>query len=134
MLVEQDEEERACKAGDRMQPTATVYTACKERVARHFVLEAGKPREVASVEEGFGPMYHEKHPTRGFEHKGQWIPWQRYTLYRSGYETYSPKTAEQLAAASEKRQQRAVEKEAEANCLFADLIRAKGYVPKERKR
>lgn len=44
---------------------------------------------------------------------------------------YRPQIAEQLAVASEKRQVRAVEKEAEGS-LLADLIREEGYVPKRR--
>lgn len=135
MLVEKDEEERARKAGDRAQPAATVYSARnKDGGTRHFVIEKGVPREVASVEEGFGDMYHEKHPTRGFEHRGQWIPWQRYSLHWGGYELYTPQTAEQLAAARLKREAKAVEKEAQVAPLFADLIREEGYVkPKPRR-
>jgi hypothetical protein len=45
-------------------------------------------------------------------------------------ELYEPRTAEQLAAARVKREERAVEREAEKNPLFADQIRAEGHVPK----
>jgi hypothetical protein len=73
-LVDKDEEDRARRAGDRMQPAATVYSARKDGVKRFFTVVDGIARECASVEAGFGAMYHEPHPVRGFEHKGRWVP------------------------------------------------------------
>jgi hypothetical protein len=135
MLVDKDEEDERRRTGGQFRAAATVYSARKGGVEKHFTFSDGVPMECTSVEEGFGGLYHEKHPTKGFEHRGQWIPYQRYSLYWAGFETdYRPKTAEQLAAAREKRQERAVEREAEAAPLFADLIREEGYVPKGRKR
>lgn len=116
-----------------MQPATTVYSARKDGIKRHFTVSDGVSSEVASVEEGFGAMLHENHPTRTFEHKGACIPCGRYSLFWAGYELYKPQSAEALAAAREKREAKAVEKEAEGN-LFADLVRAEGYVPKRGRR
>jgi len=131
-LVDKQEEQRARAAGDRMQPSATVYSARKSEVKRHFTVVDGIATECPTVEAGFGAMLDETHPTLGFDLRGQWIPYRRYSLFWAGYEAYSPKTAEQLAAAREKRQQREVEKEAQANPLFAEIIRAEGFVPRRK--
>ena len=134
-LLDKDEEERARKSGGRMAPAATVYSASKDGVKKHFTIIEGEPTECTSVEEGFGPLLHENHPTRGFEHNGQWLPIRRFSLYWAGYEpNYRPRTAEQLAAARTKREQRAVEKEAQANPLFADIILAEGLLPNRKGR
>jgi hypothetical protein len=91
--------------------------------------------EYDTPEAGFGDMMMEPHPTKGFEHRGQWCRIHRYSLCWGWFEPgYRPKSAEQLAAAREKRQERAVEKEAEGAPLFADLIREEGYVPGKRNR
>jgi hypothetical protein len=126
-LVDRDEEERARAAGDRARPAATVYTARKDGVKRYFTVADGKPVECPGYQEGFGAMLTEPDPKRGFEKDGRWHAVHRYSLYWAGYEPgYQPLTAEQLAAARERRELRAVEKEAEAHPLFADVIRAEG--------
>jgi hypothetical protein len=58
----------------------------------------------------------------------------KHAVYWAGYDPdCRPKSAEALAAARAKRQEKAVGKEA-AGSLFSDLIREEGYVPKGRKR
>ncbi|WP_143393238.1 hypothetical protein [Fimbriiglobus ruber] len=133
-LVDHDEEERARKSGGRMASAATVITAEKDGVRRHVAVIGDETRECASYEEGFGVMLTEPDPTRGFTHKGQWCRVNRYSLYWAGYEPgYTPRTAEQLATAREKREAKAVEREAEGN-LFADAVREEGFIPKRRGR
>jgi hypothetical protein len=98
-LVEIDEEDRARSANERPTPAATVYTVKnKAGEQRHFTVRDGKVVPCSGYEEGFGDMLHEKHPTRGFEHKGKWAAYGRFSLCWGWYEEYSPKTAEQLAA------------------------------------
>src|SRR5262245_45727361 len=55
-LLDKDEEERARRTGERPVPAATVCTVCNDAGdQRHFVVgEDGRPREMASYEEGFG--------------------------------------------------------------------------------
>jgi hypothetical protein len=77
-----------------------------------------------SYEPLFGALLHEKHPTRTIEVRGQQEPCPRYSLCWSALELYEPRSAEQLAAARAKREERASEKEAEAHPLFADQIRS----------
>jgi hypothetical protein len=87
------------------------------------------------VDAGFGDMLTEPHPSMTIEVLGKTVAPHRYSLHWSGFEPdYVPKTAEQLAAARKKREDKAVEKEAAESPLFADLIRAEGYVPPKRKR
>ena len=64
-----------------------------------------------SHEAGFGAMLLEPHPTRGFEHRGQWCRTHRYTLCWAPYELYNPKSAEQLAALRESRERKKAERE-----------------------
>lgn len=133
MLVSHAEAHAARTENRPMKPAATVYTASKGNDRRHFVVENGHAREVASYAEGFGPMLLEEDPATAFTWKGETRHLHRYGLYWAGYESgYTPRTAEQLAAARERREQKAVEKEAEGS-LFADLIRAEGYVTPKRK-
>jgi hypothetical protein len=61
------------------------------------------------------------------------VPVGRYELCWSSLELYHPRSAESLAAGREKREARAVEKDAEANPLFADQIRS-GELKAEKKR
>lgn len=132
-LVEKDAEDIARQTGTKPTPSATVITAAKGGMKRHFRVET--MTECDTPEAGFGDMLTEPHPTKGFEHRGQWCRIHRYSLCWGWFEPdYRPQTAEQLAASREKRQRKAVEKEAEAAPLFADLIREEGYKPKERRR
>ena len=131
-LVEKDEEDRARRTNTKSVPAATVISAVKDGVKRHFRVET--MTECETPEAGFGEMLMEPHPTKGFEHRGQWCRTHRYSLCWGWFEpNYRPASAEQLAAAREKREAKTVEKEAEGS-LFADLIRAEGYVPKGRRR
>jgi hypothetical protein len=134
-LVTHDEENPARATGERMRPAAELLTAEKDGVRRHFALRDGTPVECAGYEEGFGEKLLEPDPTRGFERDGVFHPVHQHSLYWAGYEPdYRPQSAEQLAAARERRQQRAVEKEAQDCPLFADLIRAEGSMPRGKRR
>lgn len=105
----------------------------KAGVTRHFIVEDGKAREVPGYRETFGPMLTEPDLSRTIEVKGELVHPHRYELHWSGFEPeYRPQSAEALAAAREKREQKAIEKEA-AGSLFADQIRAEGYVKPRRK-
>lgn len=113
-----------------MRPAATVYTAEKDGVKRHFRIKDRRPVECAGYQDGLGTLLTEPDPKRGFEVNGTWHPVHRYSLYWAGYEAgYRPRTAAQLAAARARREEKAVEREAEGS-LFADLIREEGYAPK----
>ena len=132
-LVTHDEEERSRRDGDRTQPAAEVFTAEKDGVRRHFTLRDGEPIECDGYQEGFGAMLLEPDPVRGFEQGGVFVHVHKHGLHWAGYEPdYRPQTAEQLAAARARRQAKAVEREAQDSPLFADLIRAEGYVPRRR--
>lgn len=132
-LVEKDAEDEARRTNTKPVPSATVITAVKDGVKRHFRVET--MTECETPEAGFGEMLMEPHHSKGFEHRGQWIPYHRYSFCWGCFEPdYRPQTAEQLAAAREKREQKAVEREAESAPLFAQLIRSEGFVPKRRER
>lgn len=134
-LVTHDEEDRAQAAGDRMRPAAEVFTAEKDGVRRHFTLAGGHPVESGSYQDGFGDLLFEPDPVRGFERDGVFHHRHKHSLYWAGYEpNYRPQSAEQLAAARERREKAAVEREAAAAPLFAALIRAEGYVPRRTRR
>src|SRR5207244_2354930 len=128
-LTEKAEEARCRHTGERPHAAATVYTVRHEETGakRHFTVADGQAVGQASYEAGFGSMLLEPHPTQGFEHKGRWCRTHRFSLCWAGYELYHPKTAEQLATARVKREERAVEKQAADNPLFADQIRAGEY-------
>jgi hypothetical protein len=111
-LVELGEEERVRYTGERPRAAATVYTvknAAGEQ--RHFSVEGGRAVEHAGYQAGFGPMLLEPHPARGFEHKGQWCPYHRYSLCWAPFGRYEPKTADQLAARRATRQRKKAERE-----------------------
>lgn len=134
-LVTHDEEDRARAAGERVRPAAEVFTAEKDGVQRHFTLRHGVPVECGGYQEGFGDLLFEPDPVRGFERDGVVHRLHKHSLYWAGYEPdYRPQSAEQLAVARERRQQKAVEKEVLDSPLFADLIRAEGYVPRRPRR
>ncbi len=136
-LIEKEEEDRCRHTGERPKPAYTVYTV-KNSIGRqrHFTVDAeGRVHECASYEEGFGSMLLEPHSTRGFTDKaGVFHHTHRYSLCWADFPLYEPKSADELVAMRERRQEKAVEKEAEANPLFADQIREQGYVPKPRRR
>jgi hypothetical protein len=100
-LVDKDEEARCRHTGERPRAAATVYTVRQEETgeARHFTVAAdGAVTECAGYQDSFGPMLREPHPTRGFQHQGQFCHYHRYSLCWVPYELYQPRTAEQLAA------------------------------------
>ncbi|MFO0796358.1 MAG: hypothetical protein U0804_02710 [Gemmataceae bacterium] len=60
-------------------------------------------------------------------------PIHRFSLCWRWFEpNYRPQSSDQLAAARERREQKAVENEADGS-LFTEQIREEGYVPKKRK-
>jgi hypothetical protein len=125
-LLDKTEEERSRREGTPAAPAATVYSVrhAETGTRRHFMVgEDGMVKEVASYEEGFGPMLYEPHPTAGFEHAGQWCPYHRYSLCWAPFELYHPRSAENLARlrASRERgkQERTDKKWAAENPLLA---------------
>jgi hypothetical protein len=133
-LLDRDHEADCRRTGQRPVPAATVITVRNaEGRKRHFRAD-GEPRECETVEAGFGEMLYEPHPTKRFTWNEKEIAPHRYSLCWGWFEPdYKPKSAEQLAAARERREEKAVEREAEGS-LFADIIRAEGYQPKRRGR
>lgn len=136
-LVKHAEAERARLRGGRPQAVKMVITARNPAGdTRHFVMEDGAPREVEGYREAFGEMLTEPDPDRVIEVKGQTVHPHRYQLHWSGFEPdYRPRSAEQLAAAREKRKakeddahRQAVEEAAEGS-LFPEWVREEGYVP-----
>lgn len=133
-LVDKADEDRCRGTGEKPVPAAVVLTARNAAGDKRHLRADGEPRECQSVIAGFGDMLTEPHPTMTIDVFGKTVAPHRYSLYWSGFEPgYRPQSADQLAAAREKREAKAVEKEAEGS-LFADLIRAEGYVPPKRKR
>jgi hypothetical protein len=130
-LLSKDEEDKARKTGERAIPAADVYTVRHEKTGekRHFVVRDGKPVQVASYEDGFGPMLLEPDPVRTIEVRGQKAHPHRYSLCWAPFELYTPKTAEQLAALRVSRERRKAEREErkwqEENPLLAFAERQK---------
>jgi hypothetical protein len=120
------------------EPAATAYKVCrgKERLSEHSVylrrMPDGQIMHADSYEPLFSGLLHEPHPTSTLEVQGQEVPCPRYSLCWSALELYEPRTAEQLAAARVKREQRAIENEARENPLFAEQIRAGEWRPEMR--
>jgi hypothetical protein len=97
-LVEKSAEEYARRTGERAAPSAVVYTVKNgDGRQRHFVVEDGHVREVASYEEGFGEQLLEP-DTRTIEVRGQQVHPHKYSLCWADYPLYEPKSAEELAA------------------------------------
>jgi hypothetical protein len=101
---------------------------------RHFILRDDEPVEVAGYEEGFGPMLLEPHPTQRIAVRRQMVAPHRYSLCWAPIETYRPRSAESLVAARQRRHEKAVEREAEANPLFADQVRSGEWRPEKKSR
>lgn len=134
-LVDKVEEDHCRRTGEKPVPAATVISVRNAAGDKRHFRADGEPKECESVEAGFGEMLMEPHPTKRFTWAGKEITPHRYSLCWGWFEgNYRPQSAEQLAASREKRQAKAVETEAEASPLFADLIRAEGYTPKKRTR
>lgn len=112
-LVEKEDEEQARRTGGRPKAAATVFTVrhVDDGRARHFTVDAqGKVTECESYEAGFGPLLLEPHPTRGFQHNGQFCRTHRFSLCWAGYELYHPRTAEELAVLRESRERKKAER------------------------
>jgi hypothetical protein len=111
-------------------PVATAYKVYRgeQRLTENAVylrqMPDGQIRQAPSYEPLLDDLLHEPHPTRTIEVRGQPVPCPRYSLCWSALDLYEPRSAEQLAASRVKRQQRATEKGAEANPLFAEQIRS----------
>jgi hypothetical protein len=140
-LVDHDEEERARSTGGPGTPAATVISAEKGGVRRHVLVIGDRLRECSGYEDGFGAMLTEPDPQRTFLHKGEQVHVHKHSLYWAGYEKdYAPRTAEQLAAAREKREEKAEEKEQKeieylANAsLFPEWIKEQAAEQKEKKK
>jgi len=130
-LVDKEDEAACRRSGKRSTPIATVYSVRNEAAEqRHFILRNGQPVAVESMEAGFGPMLDERHPTMRIKIGGQSVAPHRYSLNWAGYEIYRPKTAEALAAARVRREEKKVEREAERMPLFAEQIREEGRMPR----
>lgn len=126
-LVTHEEAARVRYTGERATPAAVVITARKERDERHFIVENGTARECGPYAEALKHMLDERHPTRRVTVRGEEVPISMYEVQWSGFEPdYRPQSADQLAAAREKREAKALEREAQAHPLFADVIRAEG--------
>src|SRR4029077_16293139 len=94
----------------------------------------GQVLKADSYEPLFGDLLHAPHPSRTLEVRGQQVPCPRYNLCWSALELSEPRSAEQLAAARVKREQRAIEKEARENPLFADQVRSGEWRPEQKPR
>lgn len=128
-LIPYGEADRCRMTGERPSPAASVYTAQKDGQKRHFTVTDGQAREVSGYEEGFGPMLTEPDPERTIEVKGATVRPHRYGLFWSGYEPdYRPQSAEALAAARERREEKKDAKERDeieklaAGSLFPEWI------------
>ncbi len=84
----------------------------------------GQVISAPSYEPLFGEMLKEPHPTRTLQIGNYTAPCPRYSLCWSALKRYEPRSAEQLADARVKREQRAIDKAAEEFPLFADQIRS----------
>jgi hypothetical protein len=121
-LVAHDEEKRARSEGGRMRPAAVVIHAVREGVRKHVAVIGDQVRECSGYEDGFGEMLLEPDPNRTIEVKGTQVHPHRYSLYWAGYEPgYAPRSAEQLAAARGKREEK---KEARERKELEDLANA----------
>src|ERR1700722_4431131 len=127
------------KTGDTTS-IATVYKVYRgeERVTERSMfirrMPDGGVEKADSYEPLFGELLEEKHPTRTIEAKGQQVPVSRYELVWGALELYHPRSAEALAAAREKREERAVERDVEENPLFAAQIRGGEWRPEKKSR
>lgn len=129
-LVDKDDEERCRRTGEKPIPAATVISVKNAAGQKRHFRADGELRECESVEAGFGDMLMEPHPTKRFTWAGKEIAPHRYSLCWGWFEPdYRPKSADQLAAARAKREdkaerkwQEAVEKEASGS-LFPDWVR-----------
>src|SRR5262245_32833255 len=112
------------------EPVATAYKVCQgeQRLTENSVylrrMPDGQILHGPRYEPLFGDLLQEPHPTRTLEVRGRQVPCPRYSLCWSALERYEPRSAEQLAAARVKREQRTIDREAQAHPLFAEQIRS----------
>lgn len=127
-------EQSACRReGGRPVAAATVITAEKDGQKRHFLVTENGLVEYESYQAAFGPMLTEPDPERPIAWKGRTGFLHRYALHWAGYEPgYEPRTPKALSAARQKREEKAVAREAEGS-LFSEIVKAEGYVPPRRK-
>jgi hypothetical protein len=118
-------------------PAATVFKVYRgdEKLTENAMfirqMTNGQLAKSTSYEPLFGDLLHEKHQSRTMEIRGEQVPVDRYELCWSAMELYHPRSAEALATAREKRQERAVANEAEASPLFSEQILAEGVQPRK---
>jgi hypothetical protein len=120
-------------------PVATVYKVyCgEERLTENSVFIRRMPDGQVAKADSFEPLFGElltmKHPTRTVEVRGEQVQVGKYELCWASLELYHPKSAEQLAAARKQREEKAVERAAGDNPLFADQIRSGEWRPEKPK-
>lgn len=131
-LIDKQDEDDCRRTGKRPVAAATCYSVSNGVRRRHFIVRDGKPVEVADYKEAFGSMLAEPHPTMRIEIKGEMVAPGRYSLCWAPIETYEPQTADELAAAREKREAKALQAEADASPLFSQQILAEGRKPRGR--
>lgn len=107
-LVTHEAAEHARCTGGAGVATAEVITAEKDGGKRHVLVMGEQLKECASYQDGFGAMLTEPDPVRGFnDNEGKWHFVHKYALHWGPYETsYTPRTAEQLADARERREEK----------------------------
>jgi hypothetical protein len=109
-----------------------VYTGDKKLTENSIFVRRmpdGSVRHDTSYESLFGELLLEPHPTRTLDIKGKVVHPPRYSLCWSPLEFYLPRSAESLAAAREKREQKTIERQAKEHPLFADAIRSGAWRP-----
>lgn len=134
-LLDKQVEDDCRKTGERPVAAATCYTVrnCVGR-KRHFMVNDGVVKEVSGYAEGFGDMLNESHPTMTIEVRGQRVAPGRFSLCWGAIELYTPQSAESLAAARERREERKVDKDAIENPLFSEQILAGEWRPEKKPR
>jgi hypothetical protein len=116
--------------GETSEPVAIAYKLYRgdQRLSENSVyvrrMPDGRVLQAERYEPLFGDLLFEPHPTRTVEVGGKPAPCPRYNLYWSALERYAPRSAEQLAAARVKREQRAIDRQATVNPLFKEQIRS----------
>ena len=118
-------------------PAAVVYKVYRgdKRLSENAVfirrVPDGTIRHADTYEPLFGDLLNELHPARTIEIGGQQVPVGRWELCWSALELYSPRSADELAAARQRREAKAVEREASAMPLFSETILAEGPIQKK---
>lgn len=104
----------------RPVPFASIITCRNNDEKRHFTVKDGKAEECEEYRQAGSDIFFEKPPTKQIH---------LFCVHWGGSESdYRPRSAANLSKTRERRQERAVEREAEAAPLFANLIRDEGFV------